>query len=149
MYKIRNTDYGYYMTVTGEMSKVEADLYLNEFHRLGSQNEPRGGMILDLRDLTSSEPLIMQSINKGICLAKDAHLQRVAVIINSAIFKRKGDLKAFMSNTDETVKFFDIIKMEDCDKFSHDWVVQGIEPLYDATFSTADFFIRGRSAIPK
>jgi hypothetical protein len=141
MYKIERIDYGLNITLSGLFEEAEAKVYLDELSRLITEGPAPQGAIIDLRDVIPPDPVVLEIFNRGYQIVKKAGLKRLSAIIKSPTAKNQALQLAFLADTDEIVRVFNVSKTEDWEAFSHEWAAHGTEPIYDATFTTAHFFV--------
>ena len=150
MYKIERTEYGFHITLSGLFDETEAIAYVKELSRLITEGPIPQGSIIDIREVIPPSPQVLEIFNQGFQLAKEIGLKRLAAIVKSPVIKNQALQLAFLTETDEIVRVFNVTKTEDWENFSYEWAAHGIEPIYDATFTTAHFFVGKNSPpIPK
>jgi hypothetical protein len=141
MFKIERTDYGFHITLSGLSDQTEAGAYHEELARLIAEGPSPNGAIIDLREMVPPEPEALEIFNQSFRLTKKIGLKRLAAIVKSPAVKNQVLQLAFLAETDEFVRVFNVSKTEDWETFSYEWAAHGTEPIYDATFTTAHFFV--------
>ena len=146
MYMISRTDYGYSIVISGAADESEARAFIADLVAARTSGYDPQGAIIDLQEMIPADPAVLDIYNQAFQMARQNGLKRLAVVIKSPVVKNQTLQLAFLTETDEIVRVFNASKTEDWEKFSYEWAAHGVEPIYDATFTTAHFFVGKHSA---
>lgn len=136
MYKIEQTFFGYHVTLAGLITEAEARGYVGELQRERSSGHISQAAIVDIRELIPPESGVLEILTLPFQMAKEAGLQRMAVIVKSPVVKIQTIQSVFMWKTDDITRIFDTSKLDNWQKLSFDWAAHGLEPPDDIAYDT-------------
>lgn len=126
---VQKTEYGLEIKLHDRMS-------LDDLKIMGSQIEPilleyksqnkKLSILLDLSEVQRQDPLVMEEIGKGMILAKEAGVEKTALIFGSSIAKLQMATKARESGVYHLERYFSITDDNYKEK-ALNWVKNGIE----------------------
>ena len=126
---VQKTEYGLEIKMHDKMN-------LDDLGIMGSQIEPilleyksqnkKLSILLDLSEVQRQDPLVMEEIGKGMILAKEAGVEKTALIFGSSIAKLQMANKARESGVYHLERYFSITD-ENYKEKALNWVKNGVE----------------------
>ncbi len=128
MFRIDKTSYGYRLTLGGDLTVVETLRLKTELAAVIGGLRPPFGVIVDIRALMPIMPEAKVYLQECEQLAKDAGLQRRAVILQSPVVKAQVKQLSLLSKTDNIERRINASLTDDWEELALAWVVEGVEP---------------------
>ncbi len=116
--------------------KMHDKMNLDDLGIMGSQIEPilleyksknqKFSILVDLSEVQRQDPLVMEEMGKGMILAKEAGVEKTALIFGSSIAKLQMANKARESGVYHLERYFSITDDNYKEK-ALNWVINGID----------------------
>lgn len=128
MHKIEETEYGFKITVAGDLDINQAEqALLNLKNLLASYGRPFSLMV-DLRELIPVTTEVIKKLMEIHSYCKNLSLERTAIIVKSPVLKMQGKQISHNSETIENDRYISVYKFDNWEERALAWVKNGIEP---------------------
>lgn len=128
MYKIEKTDFGYYLTFSGEMNLAEMTQWFNDSKDVLETASRSFGVFVDMRELHLLEADAQKEMQSGQRYYKKVGMKRSIVILNNPILTIQFKRIALQSGIYDTERYIDASSISNWEEIGMDWVKQGIDP---------------------
>jgi len=128
MYEIKQTSFGFRLTLSGTITVDEVRLLTIEIEEILKQLKSPFGIIIDAREMLPVHTEDKSLFHNIEPMTKSAGLQRRAIIFQSPIIKNQATQLSHLSGTDTIERYINASDIENWEQVALDWVVDGIEP---------------------
>lgn len=128
MYKIKRETFGFWLTLSGDVNVTEMKQLKVELTSILTSIKRPFGIISDTLTMIPLEPEAKTLIYECEQIAREAGLQRSAVIFRSPVIKVQATQISIQSETNHSERLINASTTDDWEKVALEWVVDGIEP---------------------
>ncbi|MEL6556741.1 MAG: hypothetical protein AAFQ94_01065 [Bacteroidota bacterium] len=129
MYKIEKTDYGYFLTFEGLISRHEMESWYSDSVN-ALENPPKSfGVMVDLRNLQTPLPIESQSkLEEGQKYYKRRGMKRSVVVLKNEITKIQYKRIAMNTGIRKNERYIDASLSDDWKTIGLKWLTDGVDP---------------------
>lgn len=128
MIDIERTSYGFRLTLAGKVTIEQATQMKVEVAALVATFKPPFGIVADTREVIPLAPAVKNLFLEAELIAKEAGLDRSAVVIQSPVVKSQAEQLSFLSQINSTQRIINAFTTVNWEEVALAWVVDGIEP---------------------
>ncbi len=128
MHKIEKTSFGLWLSLSGEITLDEALQIKAELEVILKELKPPFGTLLDFRKMIPVQTEVKRMFQEFEQTAREAGLQRRAIIIHSPVVGSQVTQISHISGTDTIERQINAFVTEGWEEVAIDWITNGIEP---------------------
>ena len=128
MYKIEKTNYGYFLTFSGEMDLEEMTQWFRDSKEVLENASRSFGVFVDMRQLQLLDPDAQEEMQSGQRYYKKMGMKRSVVILDNSILTIQFKRIALQSDIYNTERYIDASSMTNWEEIGKDWLIYGTDP---------------------
>lgn len=128
MYTLQKTDYGFYLTLTGDITEQEMEDWLQESYDYLKNQTDEFLLFVDMRDIKIISSVVKKLIIEGQKLYRGMGMMRSVMIVNDKFIKMQFQNIARESGIDQYERYVNSQEVEDWLQIGLDWIKKGIDP---------------------
>ena len=129
MYKIEETDYGFKIHISGNLSSTETHSWINEFEEMiKTRNSATFHILLDLREIKDFDSETLNGIEKGLRVFKQRGMERSVLVLDSTFTYLKFKKNYNKSKTTKDQRYLDASTNSYWEQAAGSWLSKGIDP---------------------
>jgi len=128
LYKIEKTNYGYFLTFSGEMDLEEMTQWFRDSKEVLENASRSFGVFVDMRQLQLLDPDAQEEMQSGQRYYKKMGMKRSVVILDNSILTIQFKRIALQSDIYNTERYIDASSMTNWEEIGKDWLIYGTDP---------------------
>jgi len=128
LYKIEKTNYGYFLTFSGEMDLEEMTQWFRDSKEVLENASRSFGVFVDMRQLQLLDPDAQEEMQSGQRYYKKMGMKRSVVILDNSILTIQFKRLALQSDIYNTERYIDASSMTNWEEIGKDWLIYGTDP---------------------
>ena len=128
MFTVKRTDFGYHLTLSGNVSVEDTLNWLEESRQLLPDGPKSFGVFVDMRDIKILSYLTRQQLDIGQRYYKEQGMTRSVVIVNDPVIRRQFEDLARETGIYEWERYIDASATSNWEQVGMDWLLHAYDP---------------------